>query len=85
MFREGDSNTIVLIDFGLAKKASHIEEGTIPRGSECGMSPEKAASKGYNAKADVWAATAVLVHMLSGVEPWTVRFRNKAHLHYIVS
>lgn len=84
MFR-ADSNSIVLIDFGLAKKASQVQEGTIPCGSECGMSPEKAASEGYDVKADVWAATAVLVHMLSGNAPWTVRFRNKAHLYFIVS
>lgn len=80
-----ESTRLVLIDFGLAVRASHVPSDVSPTGGQTQWSPEKAASEGYGFPADLWAAIAVFVHMLSGSEPWSVRFRNAGFLHYIVS
>lgn len=85
MLRSNDCLRLVMIDFGLALETSFIPANVLPTGSQTHYSPEKAASKGYDFGADVWAAVAVLVHMLSGSEPWIKRYTQTPHLHYIVS
>lgn len=82
MLRNGST---VVIDFGLAKRQPSVEVGAFPCGNQCAMSPEKATSSGYDTRADVWAAIAVLVHMISGSMPWRRRFKQKAMLYLIVS
>lgn len=82
MLRNGST---VVIDFGLAKRKPSVEVGAFPCGSQCGLSPEKATSSGYDTRADVWAAIAVLVHMISGSMPWRRRFKQKGALHLIIA
>ena len=76
---------LVMIDFGLSAFAESQDADLSPVGGQTHWSPEKAASEGYSFGSDLWAAFIVFVHMLAGVEPWTVRFRNAHALHYVVS
>jgi len=85
MLRTNDTLRLVMIDFGLSAEANYIPAYVEPTGSQTHWSPEKAASRGYDFGADVWAAIAVFVHMLSGSEPWVERYSDARHLHYIVS
>jgi len=85
MLRGQDSLRLVMIDFGLSVESNHVPANEAPTGSQTHWSPEKAASEGYDFGADVWAAVAVLVHMLSGCEPWIRRYKDAAFLHFIVS
>jgi len=80
-----DTLRLVMIDFGLSVEMSYVPVKVHPMGSQTHWSPEKAASEGYDFGADVWAAIAVFVHMLSGTEPWIVRYGETRFLHYIVS
>jgi len=85
MLRSNDTLRLVMIDFGLSAETNYFPVGVTPTGSPTHFSPEKAASKGYDFGADVWAAVAVFVHMLSGSEPWVTRYSEPRPLHYIVS
>jgi len=85
MLRTNDTLRLVMIDFGLSAETNYIRANVDPTGSQTHWSPEKAASHGYDFGADVWAAIAVFVHMLSGSEPWVRRYSERRHLHYIVS
>lgn len=69
MFREG---SVVLIDFGLAKRNPLIQNGTKPFGNQCGTSLEKTFSKAHDSSDDVWDAITILFHMLSGSMPYCV-------------
>jgi len=85
MLRGQESLRLVMIDFGLSVESNYVPVNTGPTGSQTHWSPEKAASEGYDFGADVWAAVAVLVHMLSGSEPWILRYKDAPFLHFIVS
>jgi len=85
MLRSNDSLRLVMIDFGLSEQTNFVPVNVVPTGSQTHWSPEKAASEGYDFGADLWAVVAVFVHMLSGSEPWLVRYRQTHLLHYIVS
>jgi len=85
MLRSNDTLRLVMIDFGLSVNCKYVPPSTYPTGSQTHWSPEKAASLGYDVGADLWAVVAVFVHMLSGSEPWIVRYSHKCCLHYIVS
>ncbi|CAH1789158.1 unnamed protein product [Owenia fusiformis] len=91
MVLPGEQNkvdAVVVIDFGLAKLISDSSP-TIrvkrPTGTQTHWSPEKALSHPYNHKVDVWAATCVLLHMLTGDHPWVRRYGNAAFLHYKIA
>ena len=85
MLRGKDNLRLVMIDFGLSEETNYVPVNIHPTGSQTHWSPEKAASEGYDFGADVWAAIAVFVHMLSGCEPWIERYQQAHLLHYIVS
>jgi len=86
MLRGDESLRLVMIDFGLSVETDFIPADEWPTGSQTHWSPEKAASEGYDFGADLWAAVAVFVHMLSGSEPWLKRYEGSGTrlLHYIV-
>jgi len=69
MLREDGS--IVLIDFGLAKKldAANTVAGVL-RGSPYYMSPEQAQGMSLDARSDLYSAGVILFEMLSGSKPY---------------
>jgi len=85
MLRGQNTLRLVMIDFGLSVESNYVPVNAAATGSQTHYSPEKAAGDGYDFGADLWAAVAVLVHMLSGSEPWLQRYRQTQYLHYIVS
>jgi len=85
MLRSNDTLRLVVIDFGVSVETTYVAANVQATGSQTHYSPEKAAGKGYDFGADVWAAVTVFVHMLSGSEPWLRRYSGTPLLHYIVS
>ncbi len=72
MLREDGS--VVLIDFGLAKKldtASRITAAGVLRGSPYYMSPEQAQGLPLDARSDLYSAGVILFEMLAGSKPYT--------------
>ena len=85
MLRGGNTQRLVMIDFGVSAETGFVAANVEPLGSQTHWSPEKAAGHGYDSGADVWAAVAVFVHMLAGHEPWASRYPHHRYIHYIVS
>lgn len=69
MFRDG---SVVLIDFGLAKRDSLIQNGIKPFGNQCGTSLERTFRKAQDSSDDVWDVITILFRMLSGSMPYGV-------------
>ncbi len=72
MLREDGS--VVLIDFGLAKKLdtpSRITAAGVLRGSPYYMSPEQAQGLPLDARSDLYSAGVILFEMLAGNKPYT--------------
>jgi eukaryotic-like serine/threonine-protein kinase len=62
-----------LIDFGIAKARDRVAGETnagVLKGKVRYMAPEQALGKKIDRRADVWAAAAVLYHLLSGKSPF---------------
>lgn len=83
-----DQFRLVLIDFGLAKRVDppdhSVAPGENPVGGQTQWSPEKAASEGYNHKAEVWAAVCVFIHCVRGCPPWVPEYAGVPVLHFVV-
>lgn len=63
----GESITIRIIDFGLAKRLSDPNEKLLDRcGSPGYVAPEILKDEGYNCRADVFSAGSILYTMLTG-------------------
>jgi DNA-binding response OmpR family regulator len=66
--------SIVLIDFGLAKKVNSDTQSTaigVLRGSPYYMSPEQVQGRSLDARSDQYALGVVLYEMLTGRKPYT--------------
>jgi CheY-like chemotaxis protein len=66
--------SIVLIDFGLAKKVNSHTQSTaigVLRGSPYYMSPEQVQGRSLDARSDQYALGVVLYEMLTGRKPYT--------------
>lgn len=66
--------SIVLIDFGLAKKVNSDTQSTaigVLRGSPYYMSPEQVQGRSLDARSDQYALGVVLYEMLTGCKPFT--------------
>ncbi|MCJ8728470.1 hypothetical protein PDJAM_G00004800 [Pangasius djambal] len=72
-----DKRECFLCDFGLSEMldrtgySTKTFRGNGLRGTESHMSPEVARGDPRSDKADVWSSCCMLLHMLSGHQPWT--------------
>ncbi|XP_027011542.2 uncharacterized protein LOC113648526 isoform X1 [Tachysurus fulvidraco] len=72
-----DKKECFLCDFGLSEMldqngySTKTFRGNGLRGTESHMSPEVARGDPRSDKADVWSSCCMLLHMLSGHQPWT--------------
>ncbi|XP_017320458.2 uncharacterized protein LOC108263809 isoform X2 [Ictalurus punctatus] len=72
-----DKTECFLCDFGLSEMldrtgySTKTFRGNGLRGTESHMSPEVARGDPRSDKADVWSSCCMLLHMLSGHQPWT--------------
>ncbi|XP_021326064.2 mitogen-activated protein kinase kinase kinase 14 isoform X3 [Danio rerio] len=72
-----DGRQCFLCDFGLSETlnqggySTKTFRGNLLRGTESHMPPEVARGDPRSAKADVWSSCCMLLHMLSGHQPWT--------------
>ncbi|XP_056306116.1 uncharacterized protein LOC130218104 isoform X1 [Danio aesculapii] len=72
-----DGRQCFLCDFGLSETlnqggySTKTFRGSLLRGTESHMPPEVARGDPRSAKADVWSSCCMLLHMLSGHQPWT--------------
>ncbi|XP_062847672.1 serine/threonine-protein kinase 10 [Trichomycterus rosablanca] len=72
-----DGRQCFLCDFGLSEMldqtgySTKTFKGNGLRGTESHMSPEVARGDARSCKADVWSSCCMLLHMLSGHQPWT--------------
>src|SRR5262249_33288513 len=76
-----------LIDFGIAKACDRLSAETttgMVKGKFSYMSPEQASGKPIDRRADLWAAGAVLYHMLAGRAPFAGD-NQLATLHALIS
>jgi serine/threonine-protein kinase len=74
IIRLAGSNTIKLVDFGIAHMASRDLAGQTQVGTVMGtphyMSPEQAAGEKVDARSDLWAVGVILYQMLCGRQPF---------------
>ena len=74
-------------DFGLSQflgDADIVPANQHPVGAQTHWSKEKAQSKAYDYRSDVWAAMCTVIHMLTGQPPWVARYPNAGTLILIV-
>ncbi len=67
------SGEVKLIDFGIAKALDRIADETVAgmvKGKVLYMSPEQVTGESLDRRVDVWAAGAVLYHLVSGRTPF---------------
>ena len=67
------SGDVKLIDFGIAKALDRIADETVAgmvKGKVLYMSPEQVTGESLDRRVDVWAAGAVLYHLVSGRTPF---------------
>ncbi|TRY90790.1 hypothetical protein DNTS_028703 [Danionella cerebrum] len=75
-----DERQCFLCDFGLSESLNQsgysykTYRGISMRGTESHMPPEVARGDPCSAKADVWSSCCMLLHMLSGHQPWSRSF-----------
>ncbi|KAI7792296.1 STE20-like serine/threonine-protein kinase [Triplophysa rosa] len=84
-----DGRQCFLCDFGLSETVSEgghstkAFRGNVLRGTESHMPPEVARGDRRCAKADVWSSCCMLLHMLTGHQPWTRCFPHPLYLKIV--
>ncbi|XP_077101403.1 uncharacterized protein map3k14b isoform X1 [Siphateles boraxobius] len=84
-----DGRQCFLCDFGLSETLNQggysikTFRGNILRGTESHMPPEVARGDPRSAKADVWSSCCMLLHMLSGHQPWTRYYPHPLYLKIV--
>nr|XP_046270544.1 mitogen-activated protein kinase kinase kinase 14 [Scatophagus argus]XP_046270545.1 mitogen-activated protein kinase kinase kinase 14 [Scatophagus argus]XP_046270546.1 mitogen-activated protein kinase kinase kinase 14 [Scatophagus argus]XP_046270547.1 mitogen-activated protein kinase kinase kinase 14 [Scatophagus argus] len=79
-----DGRDTFLCDFGHAERLDNqgqsLSGSKDLKGSETHMAPEIVKGEPRGAKADVWSSCCMLLHMLSGCQPWTRYYTCRLYL-----
>ncbi|KAL0992814.1 hypothetical protein UPYG_G00098830 [Umbra pygmaea] len=79
-----DGRDTFLCDFGQSERTDNRGQGLRAsqelKGTETHMAPEIVKGEARGAKADVWSSCCMLLHMLSGCQPWTRYYSRPLYL-----